>query len=58
MQLGEGQFEPYQTQPKTIRFCKACQQETPHEVREGGGVVAKLCIPCMERTLYYELDRD
>ena len=44
--------------PKTIRFCKVCEKETPHQLREGSGLVAKICIPCMERALHYELDRD
>ena len=44
--------------PKTLRFCKACGKETPHEVRSGCGVIAKVCIPCLERALQYELDRD
>jgi hypothetical protein len=44
--------------PTTLRFCKVCGEQTPHQVRTGAGVVATICIPCMERTLQYELDRD
>jgi len=44
--------------PKTIRLCRTCGKQTPHEVRSGAGVIATVCIPCLERALNYELDRD
>ena len=44
--------------PSTLRFCKVCEGQTPHQVRTGSGVVATICIPCLERALQYELDRD
>lgn len=44
--------------PKTLRFCSVCQKETTHEIRSGAGVIAMLCIPCINRSLAYELDRD
>lgn len=44
--------------PKTIKYCKTCQRETPHQIRSGPGLVANICISCMERALTYELDRD
>ena len=44
--------------PKTLRFCRICQKETAHQLREGSGVVVTLCVPCVERALNYELDRD
>ena len=50
--------EPIPAPPKTMRFCKVCGRETPHEVRAGNGVVAKICIPCQERELMWNLDRD
>jgi hypothetical protein len=44
--------------PTTIKFCRFCQRETPHQVRGGKGVVAVICIPCLNRALTYELERD
>jgi hypothetical protein len=44
--------------PTTIKFCKICQRETPHQIRGGEGVVAVICIPCLDRALTYELERD
>ena len=44
--------------PKTLRHCRACGKETPHQIRQGAGVVVTLCVPCLERALTYELDRD
>ncbi len=58
MQLGEKHPEPVGPLPRLLRFCKQCQKETPHEIRTGGGVIAKICLPCLERDLFYELDRD
>ncbi|GEM_PF-3595987 len=46
------------TWPKTLRYCRTCQKETPHQLRQGSGVVITLCVPCLERALSYELDRD
>jgi hypothetical protein len=53
--------EPYDSEDvvfTTRRFCKTCQQETTHEIRRVSGLVARLCLPCLERTANYELDRD
>jgi hypothetical protein len=44
--------------PTTIRFCRSCERETPHQIRAGDGVVAVICIPCLGRALTYELERD
>jgi hypothetical protein len=44
--------------PKTVRYCKICQSNTTHEVRANSGVVAKICVECLDRALRYELDRD
>lgn len=44
--------------PQTLRYCKACGRETAHEVRTGAGVIARICVVCIERSLRYELDRD
>jgi len=58
MRLWEERSEPPEVMPKTIRFCRVCQKDTPHEVRSGAGVIARMCIPCLERALTYELDRE
>ena len=44
--------------PKTLRYCHSCDKETPHQLRQGAEVVVTICIPCLERALNYELDRD
>ena len=41
-----------------MRFCRTCQKETPHQLRQGTGAVVSLCVPCLERALSYELGRD
>jgi hypothetical protein len=48
----------YEPLPTTIKYCRCCQRETPHQVRSGKGVVAVICIPCLNRALTYELERD
>lgn len=58
MQLWEEQPESIPAPPKTIRFCKICDRETPHEVRAGNGIIARICVPCLERERLYDLDRD
>lgn len=44
--------------PKTLRFCKVCQRETPHLIYSGGSVIARVCLPCSEESQRYELDRE
>jgi hypothetical protein len=44
--------------PKTLRHCPLCQKETPHEIREGSGMIVTVCVSCLERALSYELDRE
>lgn len=44
--------------PRTIKYCKTCQRETPHQIRSGPGVVANICISCLERALSYARERD
>ena len=51
-------IESTRTWPKTLRYCRTCSKETPHQIRQGAGVVVTLCVPCLERALTYELDRD
>ena len=47
-----------QLTPKTLQYCPVCGKQTPHEIREGDGVLATICISCMERDFSYEMDRD
>jgi hypothetical protein len=44
--------------PRTLRFCKVCQKETPHEIRSGVGLTAKICVKCFEDARRHEPDRD
>ena len=44
--------------PKVFRFCVQCQKETPHEIVADGTRYRTVCLPCLEQTLLYELDRD
>ena len=44
--------------PTTLRFCKICQRETPHQVRGSSGLSAVICMHCLDRALTYELERD
>jgi hypothetical protein len=48
----------YGVLPKTIKYCKTCQRETPHQIRGGRGLTANVCISCLERALAYERIRD
>jgi len=40
--------------PRTVRFCKSCEQETTQEIRSTGLV----CLKCIERSVSADLDRD
>jgi hemerythrin len=40
--------------PRTVRFCKACEEETTQEIRSTGLV----CLKCTERSVSADLDRD
>ena len=44
--------------PRILSFCTACGEYTPHEWVEGDGVVAKVCIRCVDRDLTNLLNRD
>jgi hypothetical protein len=44
--------------PKTIKYCKTCARETPHQIRGGRDLIAVICISCLERALKYQLERD
>ncbi len=44
--------------PRTVAYCAACGEYTPHELMEGDGVVAKICVRCMEHEITDLLGRD
>ncbi len=48
-----GPQEP-RTFPKTVQFCRACGDQTTHELRPSGLV----CVKCVGRSVSAELDRD
>jgi hypothetical protein len=48
----------HEMRPKTIKYCKVCERDTPHQIRDGQGLVARICVLCLNRALIYELDRD
>ncbi len=50
--------QPARYTPKTYRYCLVCHKETPHEIQEGPGPTLVICVPCIERELSYELDRE
>ena len=44
--------------PRIMKYCKVCQQDTPHEIRRWAGLRATICVACIRRALAYDLDRD
>jgi NMD protein affecting ribosome stability and mRNA decay len=44
--------------PRILRHCRRCERETPHEIRTADGMSITVCVRCVERALWYELDRD
>jgi hypothetical protein len=44
--------------PKTLRFCPRCTKQTTHEILENTDLAVTVCVPCVERTMSYELDRE
>ena len=47
-----------QRSPRVLRLCQRCQRETPHEIHTASGVSVTICMPCLERALNYEMERD
>jgi hypothetical protein len=41
--------------PRVLRQCSFCEAITPHEIQPAE---IPVCIPCQERALAFELDRD
>jgi len=44
--------------PRALRYCKACRKETTHEIRAGAGVIARICVACLEKALRHEPEHD
>jgi hypothetical protein len=44
--------------PKTMKYCKLCEKQTPHQIRTGQAVLTAICIPCLRRAITRELGRD
>ncbi len=42
-----------------LSFCKTCQKQTKHEIRqcEGSAGYIKLCIPCLNKAIFEQLGR-
>ncbi len=51
-------IEPLRQPPRTLCYCVSCGEHTPHELLEGEGIVAKVCVRCAERQLTDMLARD
>ena len=49
---------PVRSVAKTLHYCKICLRQTTHEIEQNGKVETVNCVPCMERSLSYELDRE
>lgn len=47
-----------QLRPRPLEYCPVCRKQTPHEIRESDGVLAAICLDCLERAVTYEMDRD
>ena len=44
--------------PKTMKHCRTCGKETPHEIRCGPGLTTLICIACLQRALLFEQEQD
>ena len=55
---GEQNGQPMRGAPRTLSFCKTCGEYTPHEWVGGDGVVAKVCVGCVDRDLTNLLGQD
>jgi hypothetical protein len=49
---------PARSVAKTLHYCKVCTKETTHEIHQTTGAETASCVPCMERSISYELDRE
>ena len=44
--------------PRVLLVCSYCKRETPHEIHAFLGMDITVCVPCQQRALVYEMDRD
>ena len=49
---------PARSVAKTLLYCRTCCKETTHEIDRIAGTEAANCVPCDERSVSYELDRE
>jgi hypothetical protein len=49
---------PARSVAKTLHYCTICLRETTHEIHQGSSAETANCVPCMERSISYELDRE
>jgi hypothetical protein len=49
---------PARAVAKTLLYCRICSRETTHEIHLAAGAETANCVPCMERSISYELDRE
>jgi len=40
------------------QVCRICERLTQHEIHESHGFLIKLCIPCKQRRILEELNRE
>ena len=36
-------------QLQITKYCECCRATTPHQLRENDGLIAKICIVCLQR---------
>ena len=36
-------------QRQITKYCERCRATTPHQVRENDGLIAKICVVCLQR---------
>jgi hypothetical protein len=48
-------FDDVTVRPRVLRRCSFCGTITPHEIQP---LETAVCVPCQERALAFELDRD
>jgi hypothetical protein len=49
---------PTRAVAKTLHYCETCLKQTTHEIHQTSDAETANCVPCMERTVSYELDRE
>ena len=48
----------FSARPKMLRHCRHCERETTHEIHSTDGMSIAVCVRCIERARFYELERD